>query len=159
MSEVFEGIVCKRSATDVKSALMSDNFAANLVIEPFTLHGCIVTKPPVAPTRTFSSMEPIALWLSRQFDSVLLVRYDSRVGVRYSALFQLGVETQRFDRETEMYVPLDDAGEPLLDANWRRFSELDPNAEYETVQNAIELGFEVFGYGSWPELKCWIRGS
>jgi hypothetical protein len=50
-----------------------------------------------------------------------------------------------FGADDELWVPLDEDGNPLVTACARRIGELDHDAgaEYETCRNAIQLGLEA----------------
>jgi hypothetical protein len=89
--------------------------------------------------------------LSIPFGRALLVRY-SRLGHRSSRLCIAGEETACFGKDDELFVPLDDRGYPITSATPKSRFEWEPNEEYETISNAIQLGLERLGVGRWDSL-------
>jgi hypothetical protein len=83
--------------------------------------------------------------LSRTFGSALLVQYDDRIGLREAVVYRAGEPTHRFGLSDELWVPLDELGNPRRDVPHVRTVELDPAEEYETVVSAIDHGLEAFG--------------
>jgi len=97
-------------------------------------------------------MDDLARELSQLLGRALVVRFDSRIGHRSSALFEHGSLSRAFGEQEELFVPLDERGEPTAGAAPVRRWERDPDAEYETSKNAIQLGLEALGAGEWEQL-------
>jgi hypothetical protein len=104
-------------------------------------------------------MDQLAAEVSRRGGRVLLARFDSRVGKRSSAIFENGEQRQAFGEADELYVPLDERGDPVRDAPPMTLTMLDPKEEHETIQNALQVGLRALGRGSWDELFRLITTS
>src|SRR5262249_52827123 len=103
-------------------------------------------------------MERIAQAISLAADSALLVRYDGRVGYRASQLFQRGRPVREFSLADERWIPYGPDGMPDVNGPTYAADELDPDREYDTAHDAIQLGLEAFGSGTWDELEEFIAG-
>lgn len=104
-------------------------------------------------------MDELAAEVSKSCGKALLARFDSRAGSRSSAVFENGQLGQTFGEDDELYVPLDDKGDPVRNASPVRLTMLDPDQEYETIQNAIQLGLRAFGRDRWTQLFRLITAS
>jgi hypothetical protein len=104
-------------------------------------------------------MEELAAAASKPARRALLIRFDSRTGHRSAELFEDGERRRSFGDADELYVPLDESGEPVLTAAPLRFADLDPEQEYETIENAIQLGLKAFGRGDWKTLFALITAA
>ena len=76
--------------------------------------------------------------------SVALV-YDNRVGLEDAHVFQNGGRCSVFGEQDEIWVPLDDLGEPLIDSQGVTAGDLDPSREYDVLHSAIDLGLRFAG--------------
>lgn len=94
--------------------------------------------------------EKIARTLSGRLGKALLVLYDDRCGLRHSALYEAGDMVRTFGEEDEIWVALDEQGQPDLDGARYRWEEIrdDVDGEYETLVNAIDAGLKAFGVPS-----------
>ncbi len=72
--------------------------------------------------------------------------YDDSAGHREACLASGGVVIRTFGTEDELWVPLDEDGEPIITAEPLKTSQLLPAEEYETIQNAIDLAFRAAGF-------------
>jgi hypothetical protein len=102
-------------------------------------------------------LEIVAAMLSSRCSGVLLLQIDTRVGHRYCVYYRNGDPVEAFGVERELYVPLNDQGQPDWDAPRVAYVDLDPdpNAEYATVVHAVDLGLKRLGTGTWQEvLEC-----
>jgi hypothetical protein len=159
MSEIFEGIVSPAQATSFAEVHGRE---CGLDLETHDIGDGLtaVYRSDPREEATFSSkMDELAAEVSRQAGKVLLARFDSRVGKRSSAIFENGERRQMFAEADELYVPLDEKGDPVRDAPPLTLAMLDPKEEYETIQNAIQLGLRALGRGSWDELLRVITTS
>jgi hypothetical protein len=93
-------------------------------------------------------IEQAAARISEQAGSALLVRYDSRAGIRESKLFQRGTLVRTFGPADERWAPTDEHAQPIRNGPTFGLDELDPDEEYATVRDALDQGFEAFGAGS-----------
>jgi hypothetical protein len=116
----------------------------------------IVLGSTPSPRRRQDQLDELAKTLSHRAGRCLVVEYDSRTGTRSSKLFENGDHILDFGEEDEIYAPLDRHGQPKTDGLRLRLAELDPAEEYETIQNAIELGMAKLGVCAWKELKTII---
>ena len=159
MSEVFEGII---SPTQVTSFAEVNGRERGLELETHQIGDGLtaVYRSDPRPEAAFcSKMDELAAEVSRRGERVLLARFDSRVGKRSSAIFENGERRQAFSEADELYVPLDERGDPVRDAPPLTLAMLDPREEYETIQNALQLGLRALGRGSWDELFRLITTS
>ena len=159
MSEIFEGILSPAQATSFAEARGRE---CGLVLETQEIGDGLTAVYRSDPRQeaTFSSkMDELAAEVSRRGGRVLLARFDSRVGKRSSAIFEDGERRQVFGEADELYVPLDERGDPVGDAPPLTLAMLDPKEEYETIQNALQLGLRALGRGSWDELFRLITTS
>jgi len=160
MSEVFEGMIVPASAESLWPE--HDIHARGLVLETQDLGddlAVVYRSDPRSEGGFTQRMEEFAAEASMRAPRILLVRFDSRTGHRSAALFENGKRKQDFGETDELYVPLDEAGEPIGDAPRLRRSELDPDQEYETIENAIQLGLKALGRGKWPDLFRMITSA
>lgn len=140
MSEIFEGVVTRGKVL----MPLTGGFDVRSLGE-FSIVG--------NTTRSFTNVvESIASVLSIQVGEAVLVRFDSRVGHRSSAVFINGEKIEEYGPEDELYVALDDEGDPVSDSELLRLSELQSDEEYETAVNAIERGLNRIGF-SWARLR------
>ena len=87
------------------------------------------------------------------------MRYDNQVGARWSALYENGKLTTEFTAAAEVYVELDEDGNPALSGPRCHADDLVDGVEYETVENAIQRGLASLGRGSWTTLKRVISNA
>jgi len=102
-------------------------------------------------SRDVTEVTAFAATISHQMPALFII-YDDRTSTRISARYDGGILVRTFGPEDERFVPLLPDGEPgegpVLTA-----SQLDPEAEYETVVNAIELGLRDLGWEvNWRDL-------
>jgi hypothetical protein len=168
VSEIFEGILCAVEPRDLEAIVArlvsagSPN-ARRLRIRVRELgpqlSAAFVTNPR-AQGSYLAQVADVASELSRLLGKALLVAYDTRVGVRLSALFSEGDAEAEYGEEDELFVPLREDGTP--DAGGRRFhpEELDPSGEYETILNAVQMGLQQFGHPeAWAALRDLISAQ
>lgn len=137
MSVIFEGILINTvDLNQISTDLNGKNFGVkNLDSKTFLVFE--------ENTRQFSDeFENIAVYFSKKFNKVLLIRFDSRISYRYSAVYEDGIKTYEYDENDELFVLIDEDGEPIIDGLRFQQSEFEPDEEYETIINAIQLGFE-----------------
>lgn len=160
MSEVFEGLVVRadrdvvaqqlRRGTprfDVRSEVLGDGLTVSFRTAP-------------RDQMLFSEeWDRVAASVSESLGPVLVIRFDSRESHRSAALYQAGRLRETYTGEDELFVPLDDEGMPVTGAPPINAADLDPDEEYETAVNAIELGLRDLGAGDWPRLLAVIARS
>jgi hypothetical protein len=157
MSEVFEGIIVKAALQAVEEFFKGHPAADLFTISPLQ-SGLTVAylRSPRVPSLTDIEMERLAMELSRKFLVALLVDYDSRASYRAATVYNNGVQREKFGENDEMFVPLNEKGEPILDSRPIKVGEFVQGEEYEATLNSIELGFSSFGDGSWRGFKLFI---
>lgn len=159
MSEIYEGIVCKAEKEKIEEFLYSRQIREfNLKKVDNEILLILLTKNDV---RSFSpNSEMVAKSLSLGFQKSLLFQYDSRVGYRASELFIDGEIKNIFGVEDELYMILDDDGEPDKNRGIIHYSEMLENEEYETSKNAIDIGLEHISSNlNWNVLREFINTS
>ncbi|MGH9459689.1 MAG: hypothetical protein ACRD1X_00600 [Vicinamibacteria bacterium] len=153
MSEIFEGILCRTSVDEVAVTLGSQESPLALGTAQLDEELAVVYRNDPRREGQFSvELEDIAATLSSSFGQALLVRYDSRIGHRSSKYYVEGEPVRELGHGDEVYVLLDEEGEPLLAGERFGIDQLDPDKEYETLKNAIEMGLDALGAGEWSAL-------
>ncbi len=161
MSYAFEGVLCVASFENIQS--ISSQISTPFKLKVDKINDCLSSLSRVEDRRNWvfsSEMEYVASQISVIFSKAILVRYDDRVGYRESILFQEGLPLKTFDLADEIWVMLDENGEPIV--NGLKFTteqiEDDDNEEYETICNAIQLGLESLGINTnaWKEVHSFI---
>ena len=155
MSEVFEGLICNNPIEEIRREIRRKDLELQLIIEEFVDSSSIVYRNDTrADARFTTELDNLAVSLSiLSGGDALLVRYDSRIGYRASILYVNGNPIESFDESKELFVLLDETGEPLLNSQLYTLDQLQPDEEYETGLNAIELGLQRFGKGDWNHIK------
>ena len=158
MSYRFAGVLCHARLSDVQRLNLSDLFPLKALNASEIASGIsVVYDNGYRQNDNFLSFAVrLSLYLSTQFDNALLVIYNDQTGQRISVHYIKGEENSRFTVDDEIFIPLDEQGEPVLSAKRLTLYELDEDEEYETVENAIELGLKKFGGLEWSVLKTFI---
>jgi hypothetical protein len=87
----------------------------------------------------------LATTISSFSDSALAVFYDNRVALRAAVHYSRGKLVREYDAQDELWVPLDEDGQPLLGGPPLLVGDLSPEEEYETVRNAIDVALSAVG--------------
>jgi hypothetical protein len=161
MSIVIEAIIYQLSKEELDN---QRNRQIEKILNPFNLKltsyqlddltGIIICTDS---NRLFNDMfAELARKISTEFNKILLVKYDDRIGYRQSFLYVEGILKNEFTAKDEIWVLLDEEGEPLLD---KYFSSIqvenddDEENEYQTLYNSIELGLNELGLNKdWKEI-------
>jgi hypothetical protein len=100
---------------------------------------------------SLEALAGLALEISAAHGHALLLQYDDRSGFRSAALYRDGTLARVWSEADELWVPLDEEGEPMTSSQPLRTEELvqDGDQEYETIKDAIQLGLEAFGAPAW----------
>ena len=77
----------------------------------------------------------------------LEVWYNDQVGLRYSRHFKNGL-ARDFAEDDELWVPLNEEGNPVLSAHRVRKREFKDGDEYDCVYDCITAGLHSFGLSS-----------
>jgi hypothetical protein len=159
VSEVFEGVLFRGVAALVQPVLDNAREQFPVDLEPVGKGlSALFRTGPRADAEFSETMDRVAALTSELTGSALLIRYDSRVGYRSSALYQQGRLVRAVGPADERWIRLDRHSERQV--NGPTYSvdelELDPDAEYETLENAVELGLDALGAGDWDELRLFM---
>jgi hypothetical protein len=159
MSTIFEGILCPAKPEQVQQALLDTEIPWNLALSdlPSDLTA-VVREDPRSALVFAEAFDGLAEFLSDRLGTSLVIRHDDRIGHRSSKLYRNGELVQAFGEDDELYVLLDEEGEPISDGERFSLRELDPDEEYETVKNAIQLGLDGLGRGDWNSVFSLIVG-
>jgi len=154
VSEVFEGVVSQRASNRAKTFAESEG----LQVRQEDLDGGIVIyRTETRENLHFSDVtDRLAIRIGEDVGVAVVVRYDSRIGHRSSVVYRVGQPAEHYGPDEELFVPLDDEGEPQTDVKPIPASKLDPDEEYETSVNAIELGLRAIGALPWETLRRFI---
>ena len=156
MSEVFEGILLASPFNEVQQAIRTLSPSLSLQVETLDDLSIVSRNDQVGRLQFSMEIEPVAADLSKIIGKALVVRYDSGIGHRTSELFINGNMEKAFGEDDEVWVLLGEDGEPLVDGERFKLEELDPDEEYETIENAIQLGLQSFGSGDYKELRAFM---
>ena len=151
MSCVFEGLVCRVPAHTLLNQVRELAPAVAVRNLPACAELCVIewTAPRITAARD-RRLEAFAEKLSLSYGACLLIRFDDRVGLRFAARFEAGSPVATYDSESEIFVETNQDGLPILGAPKLRLRELDPNREYETLRNAIQIALDEIGHS-----QCW----
>jgi hypothetical protein len=146
MSEVYEGIIVLADKQQLSAAL--DRIDSPLEFAFGQLDGNVFAIYRTASRQAAfaaKELEEVAQEISTAVGACLAVFYDNRTGLRESALFRRGECKQRFTEADELWVLLDERGEPMLDGEKFPATSLDDDEEYDCVFTAIDAGLHALG--------------
>lgn len=154
MSEAFECVVVAATKSVVADRLhILAGLAENHVLEVDQIGSHSVVYWTFSHRRDFGKFgEDVCATLSRFFDRAVLVRYDSGACFRYSSLYIEGIHDKSFQLADEKWAILDDDARPDPSQGVFMTSEMLKSKEYETIENAIQLGLKEVGFGDWGRL-------
>jgi len=155
MSVVFECVVLAAP----KSAVVTQLHAVNGLAEEHAIEVEVINDSFVViywdffHRREFGDYgEQLSAILSRHFGRAVLVRYDSGTCFRASVLFIDGLQEKSFHLADEKWVLLDEEGRPDPSQGVFLTHEMVKGKEYETIENAVQLGLKELGFGDWKSL-------
>jgi hypothetical protein len=155
VSDIFESVVFRGAGSDMQRLLDEAGQSVPVILERVGDGLNAISRTDARATGPVSeAMEHVASAVSQQAGSALLFRYDGRIGYRESKLYESGQLVREFGPSDERWVRLDEHGDTVPNATTYSADQLDsdPNAEYETVRDAIELGLDAFGAGDRDEI-------
>jgi hypothetical protein len=153
MSSIFEAILSPAEPERLLQVLEPLEISLHLALS--SLPGGLTAAVREDPRHEYAfteDLDGIAEALSKTLGTSLVVRYDDRIGHRSSKLYRDGELIRSFGEDDEVYVLLDEDGEPIPEGERFSLQDLDPDEEYETIKNAIQLGLEGLGRGDWPSV-------
>ncbi len=160
MSSIFEGIIVPVPVDELGSAYRTIQVDLSLTLRQLDgATSTIYRNDPRSKARFTETIDKLAAKLSERLGKALVVRCDSRVGYRSSTLYAQGRLAQSFDDDDEVWVPIDEAAEALGDGPHLKASELEPDEEYATIYNAVQLGLAALGQGSWDDVSELIAAA
>lgn len=138
------------SVEDIKQNFMEFNLSVNIELIPINpLLIAVCGKNNRSSFFETIESQHIASNLSKIFEKALLICYDNRTSFREAVLFKNGLKVQEFDSKDEIYVLLDENGEPLKKDQTFSHKEIEINSnvenEYECIVTAIDVALSAFG--------------
>src|SRR5262245_21055913 len=135
MSELFEAVITK-----VTSVIAHETFSA--LSSPLHLRLIRLSDDLCAIYRVATrsdlfveaSMDKVAAQVSKSCGAALAIFYDNRGGVNCSHLFRAGVLNASFGERDEVWVRLDDEGEPIMDGQRFSVDQLSDDEEYDCIR-------------------------
>lgn len=159
MSAVFEGILISGTANSgskprLKEFCTSRLSGIRIGYAPLDDEVTAIVRVGDRNEAFSEKFDELGAVLSSTYGKALVVRYDSRIGHRSSTYFEAGAEVASFGEKDEIYSPLKDDGS--VTGTRITFDKLDDDEEYETIENAIELGLNRLAMGTWEDLRFMI---
>src|SRR4051794_6524504 len=117
MSIVFEAVLLAGDLLEIREAFDSLRVPLALDLYQADERGFVMLTRFEEPGRLFKWIEVdrLAASLSLAFGTTLSVHYDDRGGVRVACLFREGATVRDFADADEVWVPMDDDGNPRED--------------------------------------------
>lgn len=146
MSEAYEGVVVRAGPDEVLTAFRA--LASGLRLRLVHLaQGCSGVYRVAGAAQPFApvEVEVVASTLSRSLTRALAVFYDNGCGLRQAALFESGTAVRCYGDADELWVPLDDSGAPVSDAEPVPATAWLPGEEYDCCLSAIDAGLRALG--------------
>jgi hypothetical protein len=147
MSEMYEGVVVAGNPEQVRQAFrtLASLLTLRLVCLVDEVFGVWRVAERADPFSTLE-VENVAAHLSAVLDSTALaVFYDNSCGVRAAVLYEHGQPSREFGQDDELWVLLDEEGEPLVEGSKFRPDELREDEEYTCLWSAMHAGLDVLG--------------
>ncbi|OUL27871.1 hypothetical protein BV378_08955 [Nostoc sp. RF31YmG] len=161
MSNVFEAIICAIDFARANNLLAT--ISSELTLEVVKINetlSVIYRVEQNRPKLIFDrQIEYLASQLSLEISAVLVARYDSRIGHRSSIVFKEGLPIYSFDENDEIWVLLNEEGNPLIDGENFSINSMKDDEEYETICNAIQLGLQALGVENYNEVYSFITSN
>jgi hypothetical protein len=154
MSTYFEAIILAADRPRLLNALeaLSESVAAiSLELHQVMDRGFVLLGWRAGARRpdAWEEMNELADELSLLFDSSLVLHYDDQCGEKISVLSRQGEPVRGFGDEDEIWVPMDDDGNPNLDAPRYPGNAIPEDEECDCIRNAIDAGLEEAGFDDW----------
>ena len=161
MSYTLEGVLCIAPFENIRDIDLQISSSLNLQVDK--IDDCLSCIYRVENQRNWifdSEMEYVASQISVILSKAILIRYDDRVGYRESTVFQEGYPIKSFNLNDEIWVMLDEDGQPIIDGKQFTIEQIadDDDDEYETIYNAIQLGLDLLGIHKivWKDVHSFI---
>jgi hypothetical protein len=154
MSVIFEAVVLEGDLPAIREAFDSLRVPLALTLYQADERGFVILTS-LAPGRLFNweAVDRLAASLSILFGTTLSVHYDDRGGVNVACLFREGAVVKEFADADEVWVPLDDDGNPREDGPHYSGDRLPPDEECDCILQSIDVGIEAVGFGRWMSLS------
>ena len=139
MSERYEAIIFR--SADPQPVELFRRHAGQLTARLIHLGGAAFGIYRVAGRGTSfdaDAIEDVAAAVSTSVGVSLAVFYDNQCGVRFSTLFQNGLRSATFGEADELWVPLDESGQPRTDQPPTSAPAWAGGEEYERVRDGID---------------------
>jgi hypothetical protein len=143
MSERFEAVIMKAASVTAHESFgaLSSPLHLRLIRLSEDLYGI----HRVTTRRDFPEalIDEVAAQVSKSCSAALAIFYDNQVGMRYCHLFRAGVLNASFGEQDEVWVRLDDEGEPIMDGERFSVDQLRDDEEYDCIRTGIDAGLEA----------------
>ena len=154
MSEVIEAIVVRQPTQVVANVLKCcEEIPDSKSLHVLPLDDASLIYRKITNRRSFGNdANVLAALLSDRLSQSLLFRYDSGTCFRYSAVFVRNKLTEEYTLDDELWVELDEEGDPDPSRGVLTIDKLKKGVEYETQKNAVQLGLDAIGVKNWKGL-------
>jgi len=146
MSELYEGVVVCGDADPVAAEFnaLGTHRSLRLVRLTDQTYGIYPVATRSGPLNE-SATKSLACEISRTLKSALAVFYDNRCDINFATAYRDGSQHRSFNEQDEIWVPLDDGGEPIVDGPQLTLSELNDDDEFDCIRSAIDCGLAHLG--------------
>jgi hypothetical protein len=154
MSEVIEAVVVSQAIEVVRPLLATlERIRDPERVRAIPLDGASLVYWEMPDRRSFGEhAKHLASLLSARLGQSLLFRYDSGTCYRYSARFEGGELADEYTLDDELWVELNEKGDPDPSRGVFTNREFKKGADYETQKNAVQLGLDTIGFSDWKGL-------
>jgi hypothetical protein len=154
MSVIFEAVVLEGDLPAIREAVDSLRVPLDLDLYQADERGFVILTS-LGPGRLFNweDVDRLAASLSIVFGTTLAVHYDDRGGVTVACLYREGAAVREFADADEVWVPMDDNGNPREDGPRYPGDHLPLDEECDCILQAIDVGIEAAGFGGWMTLS------
>jgi hypothetical protein len=151
MSVVYEAIVLSGDESAIGPAFDALKTTLSLRLLRLTTHGFAIARCRHDSSRAFAAeqVHRLAAELSVPFHTTVAVHYDDRCALKIAVLFEGGNLVQEFGEQNEIWVPIDDHGDPVLNGLRYPGNRKPPNQECDCIYQAIDAGLDAAGFSRW----------
>ena len=147
MSEQYEAVVVVSTQSALSQSVIT--LGINTPLETCKLSPHVYAFYPAQPRRTIDDalMPHIAREISKRVGQAVAVIYDNQIGLRSAYLYENGAFIRDYGEDDELWVLLDEDGEPQANGPTFHIHELVNNQEYDCLVSAIDMGLRAIGIG------------
>jgi hypothetical protein len=103
-----------------------------------------------------AAINDAAAQISNSCGQSLAVFYDNRCDINCCNLFRKGTHVGSFGKRDELWVLLDNSGQPIIDGDQFTVDQLEDDEEYGCIQSGIDAGLTSLGVQDPPSLSTLI---